>query len=357
MITSIDPPLRSQVIEGAYLADILAQPSVLLDGIAALDLLGESSALAALVSHGRFGRIVMTGMGSSLHATYPLYLQLILAGYHCVWIETSELLVGFEPVYAADTLLIVVSQSGESAEVVQLLKRSSAFGYIIGVTNHAASTVGRSSRTTLLMHAGTEATVSCKTYVATLAVLSWLAATLIGQGPQHVLAALKQCHIGVVEYLGRWREHVESLRDTVDGVDAVFVTGRGRSLATAGTGGLILKESTRRASEGMSCAAFRHGPLEMADTRTLLIVLEGDKTTAALNRLIYADVLSGGGRAAFVSSTDAASAAVWRLPAVADAVRPIVEILPIQMLSLAVAARDDVEAGCFRRASKITATE
>ena len=136
-------------------------------------------------------------------------------------------------------------------------------------------------------------------------------------------------------------------------VTSIFITGRGDSLAAANTGGLILKESTRQPAEGMSTAAFRHGPMEMAGENTLVVVFEGDESVAALNRRLVADITNAGGRAALVTPLEPI-AEVFRLPKVPDAVRPILEILPVQMLSLALASRGGFEAGCFVRASKIT---
>ena len=76
------------------------------------------------------------------------------------------------------------------------------------------------------------------------------------------------------------RVPVRSFR-RLDGLSSVFVTGRGDSQATADTGGLILKESTRQHAEGMSAAAFRHGPLEMAGKNVLVLIIEGYETTVS----------------------------------------------------------------------------
>jgi glucosamine--fructose-6-phosphate aminotransferase (isomerizing) len=203
------------------------------------------------------------------------------------------------------------------------------------------------------LEAGVESTVSCKTYVATLAVLRWLGAQLINGNAETALPELAQAERVVRDYLARWREHVAELLPLLDGVSSIFVTGRADSLAAAGTGGLILKESTRQHAEGMSAAAFRHGPLEMAGKKVLVLIFEGDETTAPLHRRLAEDIVRGGGKAALIGSR-AGGLNVFRLPEIPAGVQPIVEILPVQMLSLALAARDGFEAGRFERASKIT---
>lgn len=341
--------MSSRIIEGNYLADILAQPDVLRGITEKL----ATTRIDTALCDGRFRRVVLTGMGSSLHALYPLHLALSNAGITSQWIETAELLLGFEPLYSSETLLIGVSQSGESAEMVALAKRADEFGHFIGITNNGQSTLGRAAGTTLLLDAGAESTVSCKTYLSTLAVLHWLGACLLAGDTDMALAELADVETAVRDYLTVWREHVAELLPLADGVTSVFVTGRGNSLATAGTGGLILKEATRQHAEGMSAAAFRHGPMEMAGNHVLVLIFEGDESTFPLHRRLADDIVKGGGRAVLIGSKTPPSGA-FRLPFLPPAIMPVMEILTVQMLSLALAARDGFEAGRFERASKIT---
>lgn len=346
----------SPPIAGPYLNDLLAQPVALHAVRTALADRAPLGELATGLRSGRCRRIVLTGMGSSLHALYPLHLRLSAAGLASFWVESSELLLGFGPLRAPDTLLVVASQSGESAEIVGLVKQAAGFGHIVAVTNHSGSTLARAAGTVLPLHAGVEASVSCKTYIATLAALHWLGAALTGDDCAAALTELGAIEAPMRSYLDRIDDHVAGLAELVAGVRAVFVTGRGASLATAGTGGLILKESTRLPAEGMSCAAFRHGPLELIGEHVLVLVLAGEPSVAPLHRRLVADIVRGGGVAAFIAANDA-TAEVFRLPTVPGPLLPLVEILPVQMLSLALAARDGREAGRFAHASKVTTAE
>lgn len=347
---NLNPPI---IIEGTYLRDLLAQPDVLQQVGAKLATAKLDPTLSDGLWSGRIRRVVLTGMGSSLHANYPLHRALSRAGLASHWIETAELLLGFESLYQPEAVLVAVSQSGESAEIVSLVKRAAEFGHLIGVTNNEQSSLGRAAQTPLTLEAGVESTVSCKTYVATLAVLNWLGAQLIHGHGQTALEELAAAEVAVRAYLARWRAHVAELLPLLEDVTSIFVTGRGDSLATAGTGGLILKESTRQHAEGMSAAAFRHGPLEMAGKNVLVLIFEGDETTAPLHRRLAEDIVRGGGKAVLIGSRTG-GLDVFRLPEVPVAVQSIVEILPVQMLSLALAGRDGFEAGRFERASKIT---
>lgn len=347
--------MRPALLPSPYLTDILAQPAVLGDVARALSVTAEPLAAAALHS-GRLRRVVLTGMGSSLHALYPLHLELTRQGIASFWLETSELLLGFGRLIAADTLLVAASQSGESAEIVNLALRAGEFGHSIAVTNYPASALGRAVQTVLPLQAGPEATVSCKTYLATLAVAHWLGAALTAADRAAAAAALVSVETEAAAYLRHVEYHVDELAPLTAGVRSVFVTGRGVSLATAGTGGLILKESTLQPAEGMSGAAFRHGPLEMAGPHVLVLVLEGESRIAPLQRRLATDIAAAGGRVGWVSAVDPSHEA-FRLPEVPTAMLPLVEILPVQMLSLALAARDGREAGRFERASKVTTIE
>lgn len=339
--------MRTPLIRGSYFQDLLEQPLAVRRTCDALRAGGVPAMRAA-----RFRRVVLTGMGSSLHALYPLHRRLGAAGVVSQWVETAEL-VSISGGNDAEALVVAVSQSGESAEIVQLLRSGRRFGHVVGVTNAADSTLARNAGTVVLLQAGLEATVSCKTYVATLAALHWLGAVLLDETVSAALEPAAAVASDLARYLERAEPHVEELAEWVRDSDSVFVVGRGNSLATAGTGGLILKESTRRQAEGMSAAAFRHGPLEMAGPRVLVLVMAGDERSDPLNRRLAADFVLAGGRAAVVSR-HAPTAAVFQIPVVADPLLPMVEILPVQMLSLAIAARDGREAGRFQHASKIT---
>lgn len=295
-------------------------------------------------------------MGSSFHALYPLHLRLMAAGAVSHWIEASELLIGYGPLKSRDTLLVAVSQSGESAEIVSLVRQSGGFGHIIAVTNQPSSTLGAAADTLFPLHAGVEATVSCKTYIATLAVLHWLGAALVGGDVSVTVEQLGRIEAPMRAYLAELHGHVEAIGKRLAGIRTTFVVGRGVSLATAGTGGLILKESTRQPAEGMSAAAFRHGPFEVLGKHVFVLVLAGEPRVAPLHRRLVADIAQHDGVAGLVAAGDDI-AGEFSLPALPDALLPLVEILPVQMLSLAMAARDGREAGRFEHASKITTVE
>jgi glutamine---fructose-6-phosphate transaminase (isomerizing) len=343
------------VIEGGYFRDIFDQPRAV---EATVERLEPSPALAAFgadIEAGRFRQVLLTGMGSSYHAFHPLFLRLIERGVPVAMVETSELIHYQRNLLAPGTLLVVLSQSGRSAEIVRLVELNARRAMLVGVTNDAASPLALQSDAAVVTCAGTEFTVSSKTYLASLIALEWLGEQLTGGSLERTRAELAAAPDAVAQYLSAWKQHVSEACESFAGVKDIFLAGRGPSLAAVGTGGLIVKESTHRHSEGMSAAAFRHGPFEMVSASVFLMVFEGEPRTAELNRRLAADVIAAGGKAAVVG--ESASPGVFRLPAAPARLRPILEILPVEMTTLALAALDGREAGAFGLATKITATE
>jgi glucosamine--fructose-6-phosphate aminotransferase (isomerizing) len=343
------------IVEGPYVRDLLAQPAALEATVDRLEISGALDTLARRLRDGAFRRVVLTGMGSSLYALYPLHLRLIARGWTSVWVDTSELVYYQSALLHPETLVVAVSQSGRSAETVRLLDRNAGRASLIGVTNTPDSPLGSRSTAMLLTHAGLESTVSCKTYVTTLVALDALGAAFEGRDVNDVRRELKRAAAAAGDYLERWRDHAQDCASLAGGARCLFLAGRGTSLAAALTGGLITKESAHFPTEGMSTAAFRHGPMEMLGPETLVLVFEGDAATRALNAGIVDEITRLGHRAELVG--EAASRDALRLPSTSDAVRPVVEILPVQMLTLGLAALSGMEAGRFALATKVTATE
>ena len=344
-----------KVIEGAYLRDILDQPQALENTLSNLRRSKELESLATRLGKGKFQRIVLTGMGSSFHALHPLTLQLINHGYTAIMVETSELVHHKNRLLDPKTLIVAVSQSGQSVEIVRLATVNRRRSAVIAVTNTPDSVLAKHATAALLTQAGSEFSVSCKTYVATLMALKWLGDALCGRDAKFTRRELKDAAPAVAAYLAGWKSHVESLAAELKNIRHLFFVGRGASLAAVGTGALIVKEADLFPAEGMSSAAFRHGPFEMLSQEGFVAVLSGDAKTRDLNRRLFADIKEHGGRAGLVG--EKGTIECFRLPEHGESVRNILEILPVQMITLALAALTGREPGKFKLATKVTTTE
>jgi glucosamine--fructose-6-phosphate aminotransferase (isomerizing) len=347
--------LSSSIIEGAYLHDILDQPRALKDTVAALADAHKLNDFTETLSPGSYEQIVLTGMGGSYLILYPLYLTLIELGFPVRMVETSELLHFMPRLLNAGALLIVASQSGRSAEIVRLLKVGSQRQTILAVTNDPTSPLANESEIVALIKAGPEASGASKTTTATLAALAWIGEHIRTHDLRHTRERLQQAGVVAEQYLARWRDHAEALIQQLQGVRHLFITGRGSSLPAAGIGGMLMKETAHFHSEGMGSAAFRHGPFEMLGADCFVLEFAGDADVKPLNRALVEDVRRTGARAELAGPE--AELPPLRLPVVHREIRPIVEMLPLQMISLALAALAGREAGKFERITKVTTEE
>jgi glutamine---fructose-6-phosphate transaminase (isomerizing) len=347
------PDLR--VIEGQYLQDLLDQPRALEDTFQTLERSKQLLDLASRLSRGKFQRIILTGMGSSFHALHPLSLQLIAHGFTAIMLETSELIHNNAHFFDPKTLIIAVSQSGRSAEMVRLAAVNRKRSAVIAVTNTPDSPLAEHATAALITQAGSEFSVSCKTFVAALMMLKWLGDILCQRDARQSRRELKNAAPAVASYMTGWKGYVASLTERLNRVRHLFLVGRGMSLAAVGTGALIVKESDHFHAEGMSSAAFRHGPFEMLSEEIFVVVFSGDAKTRELNHRLLTDIQNAGGRAELVGEDS--SLECFRLADHGSYIRPILEILPIQMITLALAALAGREPGKFDLATKITTTE
>ncbi len=346
--------IPSPVSESLYLSDLLEQPEALQRTLA----LPVSSGLADFsdrlnASDSPF--VILTGMGSSYHALWTLAVRFAQSGIRALLLETSELLHYWSGLLQPKTLVIAVSQSGRSAEMVRLLEMNNNRASIVGVTNDPSSPLAMGADSVVLIDAGAEATVSCKTYTCTLLALSQVGEVLCRGDLSKWRAEAAALPGLVASYLSQWREHVEEVQNVLGDINHMVLVGRGPSLAAAGTGALIIKEAARFHAEGMSAAAFRHGPLEMVTDKLFVLVFRGDSRSAMLNERLARDVEAIGGKAAIVS--DDSLHPVFRMSPAAGYFRPILEVLPAQIITLALAARTGKEAGSFVHVSKITSIE
>jgi glucosamine--fructose-6-phosphate aminotransferase (isomerizing) len=344
-----------QAVKGRYLDDLLDQPRALRATWSRLKDDAVFARIASACAGPRFERVVLTGMGGSFFGFHPLSMELAEHGWTPMMVETSELIHYYPSLLTPSTLVVAVSQSGRSAETVRLLELNRGNATLIGVTNDASSPLGEEATFRVLIAAGEEFSVSCKTYVSTLLALHAIGAALCGMGVSERLRNLEPASSVVEGYLRNWESHAAELAELLTGVSSVFLAGRGSSLAAAQTGALIMKESDHVHAEGMSSAAFRHGPFEMLRKDVFVGVFAGEAKTRALNEQLFDDVRRTGARAALFAHD--AERAACRLAGAHPALSSIVEILPAQMMTLALAALNGREPGRFERVSKITAIE
>ncbi|MHB8934077.1 MAG: SIS domain-containing protein [Bellilinea sp.] len=347
------------MIQSPYITDILDQPEVLQKALLNYPA-GALSRASRQLKDAEFDRILITGMGASYMAAIPAAEILSQSGVPVLWLETADLLHYRMAQITPRTLLWVVSQSGYSIEIVRLLEALAARppAFLLGTTNNLASPLAKTSRVTLPLSAGDEFTVSTKTYSATLAMTQLAALELMGQPLDAPMAELRSAADAGQAYLTNLPQHVQELKDNLGQRFArSVIVGRGRSLAAVMNGSLILKEAAKVIIEGMSAAHFRHGPLELADEHLTVLMLAGDQPTADINRGLAQDVTRFGGQVYWIGNQPEPTLAALRLPQMGELGLPLLEILPLQMMTIAFGELNGVQPGIFRHIGKVTQTE
>jgi glucosamine--fructose-6-phosphate aminotransferase (isomerizing) len=336
-----------------YYQEILAQPDAVQATVNSLSRRARSMAIPFEIGTVQeLGDLVLTGMGASFYTLYPLYISLIEARLKPILMETSELLHHAESLLTPRTIIIVVSQSGRSAETCQLLDILPNGTRVIGVTNDSESTLAKRAQHLVLTRAGRETSVSSKTYVATLAALEFLQVILLGGETNPVRKRILFAAGAMADYLSKLESHIVELVEILRSVHQIYFTGRSLSLGSAHTAGLITKEAARFPAEGMSSAAFRHGPFEMVGPEVFVMIFSGRGGTVSLNHRLVLDIEKSGGMVA--SCGMEVNNGPFSLPTVERFCTPMLEILPCHLMILALGALRGYEAGRFQRITKVS---
>src|SRR4030043_2449430 len=134
----------------SYLDDLLYQPP---PSQATPDSVSRMPSLTPIydqLKSGKYRRVILTGMGSSYHGLYPLQLRLFALPMGIIRLETAELIHYARQLVDPAHLIVAVSQSGQSAEVVQLLEFTHKRVDLIGVTNTGGSALAEKASQTIL---------------------------------------------------------------------------------------------------------------------------------------------------------------------------------------------------------------
>jgi len=305
---------------------------------------------------GKLKRVVFSGMGGSFAAAHSCALRLNEQGIPAFVVEASELLYYQQAVIDAETLLILISQSGYSVEVVRLLEQIAPDVPIIGITNDPGSELGRRSTVLLTLQAGAERTVSTKTYTATVVLLHLLGTLLTGGNVTESVTTIQNAAEAVRNRLSRWEAlATEAVQSNRTPQFAVFL-GRGFSRASALTGALIVKETAKFPTEGMTGGQFRHGPIEVVEPGITVVLFAAPGRTDALHGPLSERIASLGGQVISIGAPLPGAFAI-ETPDFGELLAPLIEIIPVQYLAAAWAVERGFEVGNFRYSQKVTVVE
>jgi glutamine---fructose-6-phosphate transaminase (isomerizing) len=231
--------------------------------------------------------VLLLGMGTSLHAAMiGEYLIEDWVGIPARSADASEFRYR-RPNIGRETLTVVLTQSGETADSIVALRQAKARGSrTLAISNVVASTAARDSDGAIYLHAGPEIGVaSSKTFVSHVLTLYLLAAELAsahGRMPlerrQELAAVLRDLPDGVRDILRREDEVVELARHYHRFKNFMFI-GRGINYPVALEGALKLKEVSYVHAEGTSAGALKHGPIALLDQDFPVVAICTDSIT------------------------------------------------------------------------------
>jgi glutamine---fructose-6-phosphate transaminase (isomerizing) len=349
----------------SYLSNILEQPQILRSVTAAYKESSEWEHLSTFWAAHPSCRLVLTGLGASFNALYPLRYFLHQQGISALHLDTGELIHYLPQMLTLPQplMLVVVSQSGESIEIKKLLEQLSELSaetrpWVVSITNISGNALAQQSDLALLTQAGAEVGVATKTYTSTLAVLHWLgrALTRLPQPQSYldVFQAAQRCE----DLLQNWELRLEPAFDAVREATSFALVARGPSIASACNGALVLQEAARKPAAGFVGSQFRHGPMEMLSPQlaTLLFTLPG--RTLALSQGMAKDICDRGGTLVTIGSkVPGLNNAHIALPEMDEWVSPMVNIVVVQLLVAKLAEAAGIIPGQFRWAGKVIQQE
>jgi len=342
--------------DNPYILDILSQPESLQSALEKFDA-APLAPFAKAIRNNEFDRILITGMGGSLYGSYPVWLLLAHAGLPALWVDTAELIHHTPGLITPKTLLWIFSQSGKSAEIVSAIdfERLQKPAALIATVNDLESPLAKASQVQIPIHAEVEKTVSTRTFVNTLGVGQLAALALLGGDVETARAELLQTASAMKTYLANWENITKQIGASIGFPKRLVVLGRGSSMAATYAGTLILGEASKFLATPYQAGEFRHGPLELATPELTALLFEGPQETKELNLRLLKDLRGYQVNAFWVGSEKNE----WQIeiPSVPAIGMPLMEILPIQMLTIHFAEQISVEPGHFFRTGKITLAE
>jgi len=345
------------------LKEIHEQPRAVMDTLAGRVLLDSGEVcfetLALLPEQAAAVRkIVIVACGTSYHAGLVGKFMIEELARIPVEVDLGSEYRYRDPVVEKGTLCVAISQSGETADTLAGLREAKGKGALcVAVCNVVSSTIARESDGVIYTHAGPEIGVaSTKAFTTQLAAL-YLLAIYLGQIAGRLSPGAAARHLAdlsgvprkIEEVLKRDRSVQRVARKYRDARDFLFL-GRGISYPIALEGALKLKEISYIHAEGYPAGEMKHGPIALIDERMPVVVLCGKGDTYGKTLSNLEEARTRGGRVIAVGTDGdeqlpAKAEDVLYLPPCGPLARPIVEVVPLQLLAyhMAVLKGTDVD--------------
>src|ERR671929_205728 len=306
-----------------------------------------------------FDRISIAACGTSWHAGLAGKYMIEQLARVPVEVDYASEFRYRDPVMSERTLLVVISQSGETADTIAALREAKERGSkVLAVCNVQGSMITRESDGTILTHAGPEIGVaSTKAFTSQMIALYLFAMHLgnlrgalsEGEAREHA-QQLAELPFKIEHLLSESDELEELAREFHRATDFLYL-GRGINFPVALEGALKLKEISYIHAEGYPAGEMKHGPNALIDERLPVVVVnpreEGNPSSELRYEKTHSNIVEVKAREGVVISvltegdemSSKVSDHVIEIPESSDLLSPILAIIPLQLLAYHIAVR------------------
>ncbi|MEM2760789.1 MAG: glutamine--fructose-6-phosphate transaminase (isomerizing) [Nitrososphaerales archaeon] len=277
--------------------------------------------------------LYITGSGTSYNAA--LIAKHIFAKFVKIRAETimsSEFQYAPE-ILDEDSVLIAISQSGETADVLQSAKTAKAFkARVLSIVNIPTSSLARISDAFLGINCGPEVGVAAtKSFTGQLAVIYNVADRLcegcIGIADREDITRTVKAVLAESEVIADIANEFQDVKD-------IYLLGRASHYPIALEGALKLKELAYVHAEGIAAGELKHGPLALMDKDTEVIILNPSDSTYDDTLSNVHEIKARGAKIIGISDKyDSVYDHLIKIPKVNEALYPLIEVIPLQMLA------------------------
>ena len=294
--------------------------------------------------------VYITGSGTSYNSA--LIAKQILSKYVKIKSEpiiSSELQFSPETI-ESDSVLIAISQSGESADVLEAVRIAKKLNCkIISIVNLLTSSLVRKSDITLGMNCGPEIGVAAtKSFTAQLTILYKIVQKL-SNNITIDFEKFAESILKIIENPVKIQKIAKELKNVSD----IYILGRGINYPIAIESALKLKELTYIHAEGIPGGELKHGPLALMDSNVFVIIINPNDSTYADTLTSAREIKARGAKIIGVSDIESDLYDYWiEIPKIKEILYPISEIIPIQLLSYYSALEKDTDPDYPRNLAK-----
>ena len=276
-----------------------------------------------------------------------------------------------EPIGDERTLVVAISQSGETTDTLAAVEAARDFGgRVLAVTNTQGSLITREADAVLLTKAGPEICVaSTKTFLAQVAALDLLAlelararGTVSEDELQKLGRDLRRAPEKVEETLELVEGRVEEAARLFEAARCALFLGRGPSHAVALEGALKLKEISYLPSEGYPAGEMKHGPIALVDERCPVVAVLGEGLVREKTLSNVEETVARGANVVAIAREDDKAArrtsrVVLPVPEAPEVLLPLVNSVPLQLLAYRVAKNRELDVDKPRNLAKSVTVE